>query len=98
PRSSTLFPYTTLFRSIGFRARAHVDRPGRADHRFLILHHDMARRLALPHEVHDAVGFDIVELEVEVDLAAPLVDVRRHRVPHAADRKSTRLNSSHVKI
>src|SRR3546814_6992284 len=50
---------------IGFRARAHVDRPGRRNHRFLILHDDVARRLALAHEMHDAVGIDIVEFEIE---------------------------------
>ncbi|PAV93201.1 hypothetical protein WR25_13075 [Diploscapter pachys] len=61
-----------------------MDRPGWADHRFLVLHHDVTRRLALAHEVHDAVGIEIVELEVEIDFAAALVNVRRHRVPHAA--------------
>src|SRR3546814_638378 len=34
--------------------------------------------------MHDAVGIDIVEFEIEIDLAAPLVDVRGHRVPDAA--------------
>src|SRR3546814_16290035 len=61
-----------------------VDRPGRRNHRFLILHDDVARRLALAHEMHDAVGIDIVEFEIEIDLAAPLVDLRGHRVPDAA--------------
>src|SRR3546814_10316040 len=61
-----------------------MDRPGRRNHRFLILHDDVARRLALAHEMHDAVGIDIVEFEIEIDLAAPLVDVRGHRVPDAA--------------
>src|SRR5207249_10831634 len=55
PPSSTLFPYTTLFRSAGF--------------------------LRLPH----------------AHLAAPLRPAHRLRPPHG-DRKSTRLNSSHVSI
>src|SRR3546814_5707363 len=34
--------------------------------------------------MHDAVGIDIVEFEIEIYLAAPLVDVLVHRVPDAA--------------
>src|SRR5690606_41943652 len=76
PPSSTLFPYTTLFRSergdaaiVGLGS-AGLQRPGRRRD----LRADGAR--------------------VRTDAAAPEV---RHRA-HAEDRKSTRLNSSHVKI
>src|SRR5690606_41186931 len=87
PPSSTLFPYTTLFRS-GRRARgahgvaqAHADRERQRRHV-----HDGNRRAQ--HRGH--------------------IEAARRRLPHAAvapspallalDRKSTRLNSSHVKI
>src|SRR5439155_18982282 len=70
PPRSTLFPYTTLFRSPDRR----VDPPGR--------HLQPHRRLAL--EVHD--------LDPGCE---ELVDLRSH---HVRDRKSTRLNSSHVAI
>src|SRR3546814_3413458 len=53
-RTDTLFPYTTLFRSVGF---AHI--------------------------MEDAVVF-LGQVEIEIDFAAPVVEVRRHRVPHAA--------------
>src|SRR3546814_16260538 len=52
---------------IGFRARAHMDRPGRRNHSFLILHDAVARRLALANEMHESVGIDIVGCEIEID-------------------------------
>src|SRR3989442_7594170 len=64
PPRSTLFPYTTLFRSSDPPAAAEVDVRAR----------DVAR----------LVG------EEEAD--------GRHRVLELTDRKSTRLNSSHVRI
>src|SRR5690349_23671767 len=76
------FPYTTLFRSLGSHADLVLRRAARADHR------TRARR-----EEHGRV--------------APAHAHRRdrsvrHRAAHAAagsaDRKSTRLNSSHVEI
>src|SRR2546422_4099984 len=59
PPRSTLFPYTTLFRSL----------PGR-----------------------DLVQLRLALLGVDVNLALAALDVAE---PHGADRKSTRLNSSH---
>src|SRR5436305_7082938 len=64
PPSSTLFPYTTLFRSMDPRRRG-----------ALAAKHPHGRL------VHDAVG-----------------PGARLRGDGAADRKSTRLNSSHVRI
>src|SRR2546430_3056338 len=76
PPRSTLFPYTTLFRS---------RRAGVAD----------AQRLKRrsPRAAAGA-GFDVVEVErVSAELA------KRRRVgQQLADRKSTRLNSSHSQI
>src|SRR5690349_21869458 len=67
PPRSTLFPYTTLFRSAGMREIA-IDLLGLAS-----VHHD-----------------DKYELFTPVD--PPSCD------PPERDRKSTRLNSSHVEI
>src|SRR5690349_22579578 len=68
PPRSTLFPYTTLFRS-------HVD----------------ARRQG---EEHAAAAFAAFQREAVVE--AEVVERGQRGVP--ADRKSTRLNSSHVEI
>src|SRR3712207_8225284 len=72
PPRSTLFPYTTLFRSaeLGLRAHAHLDRE--------------LERLALLRKA------------LEVD--ARVADGGDPGVVHGADRKSTRLNSSHANI
>src|SRR5690349_23386528 len=68
PPRSTLFPYTTLFRS---------------------------RVGLLDRTVEDPRG--VVELAADVDVGGPALDGVR-RQDHALDRKSTRLNSSHVEI
>src|SRR2546426_653651 len=67
PPRSTLFPYTTLFRSV------HVDE------------HAVC---SLPLAAVTRHGISIVEMRV-------IVDLKRDRT---ADRKSTRLNSSHLVI
>src|SRR5689334_24133335 len=75
PPRSTLFPYTTLFRSVG-------------------LHHALRIELLARDDVALAVASDLER--------TALADVHRH--PHdrivlrLADRKSTRLNSSHSSI
>src|SRR3989442_9962180 len=66
PPRSTLFPYTTLFRSF-------------------LLACAWSTRLGLPRPR-------------EVDVAKPGHLERFRREPPAQDRKSTRLNSSHVRI
>src|SRR5690554_3567674 len=71
PPSSTLFPYTTLFRS----ARLAAHERGDGDHR---------RRHAGARAPHPRQGRDARRR------------VRRDR--ERGDRKSTRLNSSHVRI
>src|SRR2546426_8499040 len=70
PPRSTLFPYTTLFRSLRARGHAVVDMTG--------------NELAVLHTRHMVGGRVPASLEGE-------------RV-HATDRKSTRLNSSHLVI
>src|SRR3712207_8845902 len=81
PPRSTLFPYTTLFRSA-------VDVGGVAEHV-----DDLERRglLTLDAELVDAV--DQAHRVVERQLAG-----QREAVVEVADRKSTRLNSSHANI
>src|SRR3989442_1930550 len=66
PPRSTLFPYTTLFRSIRKRCCRRTERE-------CVRHDDVRRHRRAAVGDHD-------------------------RVPTAADRKSTRLNSSHVRI
>src|SRR5262245_63587589 len=79
PPRSTLFPYTTLFRSLS------LDEPERAGE----------ARFGVPHGDADPAGAEIKsEYRVAEDLR------RGHcRLAHACpDRKSTRLNSSHLGI
>src|SRR5690349_22722273 len=83
PPTSTLFPYTTLFRSFGCgrgTAGAHVERelPG------------LVRRLGVDAEDLERTERGDVDLEAHGDLAAA--------AGAEEDRKSTRLNSSHVEI
>src|SRR2546426_2095530 len=78
PPRSTLFPYTTLFRSqkLVARERHEVHAGGhRLRHRRLV-------REAVRAQVHERAGAEVLH----------------HRNPTRADRKSTRLNSSHLVI
>src|SRR3712207_9057516 len=94
PPRSTLFPYTTLFRSVGQRAllvapltRLAADEAAQAlararvEHLEELVDLDGGRRVA---------GLDDRAL---LELAAP-----RGRDAQVEDRKSTRLNSSHANI
>src|SRR5207253_8545988 len=84
PPTSTLFPYTTLFRSCG--------------NRHVVVQQTFQRRLR--------IGINFVHLEKIVpvfdDRATPTIacrpDFRRQIGRSISDRKSTRLNSSHVAI
>src|SRR5690606_40389244 len=92
PLRSTLFPYTTLFRS------PDVPDQGEADD----------QRQRRQNETGAGIGGHVDRLET---FARPLIAARLHVPPGVAvmddrrlgvvvvrDRKSTRLNSSHVKI
>src|SRR5690606_41350329 len=97
PPGSTLFPYTTLFRS-GDRLDHDLEaRRGRRDH---------VDELNVGDELR-AEDVDTGDIrQDDLDTVAPWTEIVRHlereAVLHAAvvdqDRKSTRLNSSHVKI
>src|SRR2546422_3569713 len=76
PPRSTLFPYTTLFRSVGEDARERARRELRELERREIQHEPV---------IIAPVGGDVQEHDV-------LLGIDRDR---SADRKSTRLNSSH---
>src|SRR5690349_22882928 len=79
PPSSTLFPYTTLFRS-GVRVAV--------------------RRGDALDELVEHVGHALARLRADApDAVRRLAEELRHLVGHPlGDRKSTRLNSSHVEI
>src|SRR5690606_39484182 len=96
PPRATLFPYTTLFRSLVDRfvaqRRQSVDREGVAEHG------GIAGQLAIiVRKPIEASGDD--RLDRCRDIQFDGVSVRHAVAAFAqADRKSTRLNSSHVKI
>src|SRR3546814_19154765 len=90
-RTDTLFPYTTLFRSVEARdrARGHVAQALLDDARRLIdfLHAD--------HEAVVAVAAR-ADRNVEFHRGIGVIGLRLADIPrNAADRQSTRLNSSH---
>src|SRR5689334_24340498 len=90
PPRSTLFPYTTLFRSRSRRARLGADRSQTVDHM-----EDEA------HEPADQCAIDADVLEVAADGGLQSGgDGARIPSPDGfgEDRKSTRLNSSHSSI
>src|SRR2546430_13714463 len=93
PPRSTLFPYTTLFRS--------------AESRFVALKAVAFRQTSsqVPHRIVRIVGVIAVflarnqHMQRMMDVVIPLrVVARRARLSIGADRKSTRLNSSHSQI
>src|SRR5207249_11519987 len=93
PPTSTLFPYTTLFRSYRGFARMHADEePG------------LIRTLALLTVVPPLVSGSkragrLPQIRAPYRArCAGAVEWKNHLLWHAKDRKSTRLNSSHVSI
>src|SRR3712207_8747756 len=88
PPRSTLFPYTTLFRSHN-AAGAHADRRG------------TARDIADDHSRSRAgnAGHIVVLGQPVAPVTQPLrMTCQVQRVSESLDRKSTRLNSSHANI
>src|SRR5438445_8344445 len=77
PPRSTLFPYTTLFRSLALRKR-------------------FCRQFNF--ELQAAATEDALLLSLGPQHSFPLADVFHYLHPATADRKSTRLNSSHANI
>src|SRR3712207_7623042 len=92
PPRSTLFPYTTLFRSEGAPVGLQRGDPHRAAARVVVLDDGARGDLELAPEQAPRVEVEhVVERQL---LAAVLPDHREH----VQDRKSTRLNSSHANI
>src|SRR5699024_11824689 len=94
--TSTLFPYTTLFRSRPERflfkqrhRRRAIDDDGRRVRRPVTQPPVIFRRHVPPEEYAGALADGLAHLLVHLG-AHPFIDQR--------DRKSTRLNSSHVSI
>src|SRR5256885_11095028 len=88
PPRSTLFPYTTLFRSQ--HARAHRERA--SDFHKLPVGHRQRPDRRLGRDVRTA------EFAHRLDGAAAHFLAADERAAHRLDRKSTRLNSSHLVI
>src|SRR5690606_41579173 len=88
PAQSPLFPYTTLFRS-GF---AWADPFGDESGERILVYHGGRARVAHP-QMGDRRSTGWACLPRGQGLAADFVEVSQ-----GGDRKSTRLNSSHVKI
>src|SRR5690242_21329030 len=90
PPRSTLFPYTTLFRSDHDAALAVRNLEARVADLARLLLEDRANQLLLGCQLGLALRRDLADEEVAgADLGAD---------PHDSDRKSTRLNSSHMSI
>src|SRR3546814_11261847 len=102
-RTDTLFPYTTLFRSLRVKL---AERPRR---RIARICKNLAARRRLPFVERDEIGLGHINLAAHLEHGRPAGAVKplRHIAKRAdiggdvlallpvADRKSTRLNSSH---
>src|SRR3712207_6901598 len=88
PPRSTLFPYTTLFRSVVLV----LDNGP--------IHTSKATRAALAERAHWLTVEWLPKYAPELnDIGAVWRDLKRHHLAHQTlDRKSTRLNSSHANI
>src|SRR3712207_9303011 len=94
PPRSTLFPYTTLFRSVA--AQRGEDRAVAAEHPAQV---DVVGALGVQLEAVgrlEVVLARLLGVEAQRDPARP--GRREQLVERGADRKSTRLNSSHANI
>src|SRR5256885_11359174 len=93
PPRSTLFPYTTLFRSAVRRVRVVSVVQHRAG---LLVEQHRADVRAVPEVEHRAerAGPDVERVVADPPEAPVVLDELQHR----GDRKSTRLNSSHLVI
>src|SRR3712207_7128676 len=87
PPRSTLFPYTTLFRSLPFGVRG---RGPRAPH-----HHRAVGHRPQPVDLAGVEGGELLRGEPARHVGGP---DQLGGTAGGGDRKSTRLNSSHAKI
>src|SRR5207253_10673661 len=97
PPRSTLFPYTTLFRSRALHGAA-ARQPGRLSQELTALERQRsARRTAADPRRHRRQRASTKHDAVRVRAAESTETVSSDALPEV-DRKSTRLNSSHVAI
>src|SRR5690606_39356559 len=94
-RRSTLFPYTTLFRSIRYKSLQGYDAPYVPgwDTHGLPIEHAIVTKKGIDRKKVDPVQFR----EMCKEYALSFVERQKEQFKRL-DRKSTRLNSSHVKI
>src|SRR5690606_40370434 len=88
-----LFPYTTLFRSAGLELRL-----GPAFGNLRLRDPQQGVQNDPPEVVVPPVPVEVAAGEPEAAAAVRALDAPHHVLDLTADRKSTRLNSSHVKI
>src|SRR5690554_7770990 len=93
PPRSTLFPYTTLFRSEGAYG---VNATNIGETAASLVHAIMAVQVALDYYLRTGNGER--ELRDAVDHVTDRLQVLDSSIGPMEDRKSTRLNSSHVRI
>src|SRR5207253_10607918 len=91
-----LFPYTTLFRSSAFLTEVARDEILRRQQRNAM----RAARGAWKDEDHPELkdGAEAWVSRIRSESEKRFEEIERHRDPGITDRKSTRLNSSHVAI
>src|SRR5690554_7178948 len=82
PTRSTLFPYTTLFRSVSPSERIATSGDGNA----------------FPQGLPVGTVASVSDSAIEVQLFVDFDKLEYVRIADFGDRKSTRLNSSHVRI
>src|SRR3546814_19512853 len=89
-RTDTLFPYTTLFRSIVLPLMADDSSRRAIQNAFSLLY-----GLKLPSEIYAAYAFATKLKDAGRDLPKVHLIVKNRITQYMGDRKSTRLNSSH---
>src|SRR5690606_41434999 len=92
--SSAPVPYTTLFRSVGVVAHCHDREPLRIDLAIATAIPDLSFPVALIEQIVPHVAIIAGALAA----GAPAIIATCGTICSIRDRKSTRLNSSHVKI
>src|SRR3712207_8849315 len=91
PPRSTLFPYTTLFRSDGKNVSSLVEVLSN------LQEYAFYDSISQIYEV-DSNRIDIILVDGTKIFTNTAVDKKKYKVAMALDRKSTRLNSSHANI
>src|SRR5690606_41668525 len=94
PPRSTLFPYTTLFRSIYYDDPVKMARLWRVQNARVLHVVDLDAARNAGRDNRDVIRRICAELDIPIQLGGGI----RSMEDIEEDRKSTRLNSSHVKI